>query len=284
MKNTSLVINNLHAWIEGKEILKGVSFRVRSKEVHVVMGPNGSGKSTLAYVLMGHPFYKLHNNPGKNTGRVNQKSQIQIGRKEISSLTTEERAKAGLFLAFQSPIAIPGVSVLNILRFSYQAIHAKPTKIVRSQIQNPIMRSSWQGGGMSLPEFTSMVMSCAKKLKIDESFLQRSIHDGFSGGEKKKMEMLQALVLRPAFAIFDEIDTGLDVDALKLVARSIQLLRDQGTGVIVITHYNRILQHVTPDFVHILVGGSIVRSGTASLAREIEKTGYETYLNAKSTV
>jgi len=254
------------ASVNRKEILRGITFKVASGEIHAIMGPNGSGKSTLAYAMMGHPAYDVKN----------QKSKVTIDKKNILKLPTEERAKAGLFLALQSPIAIPGVSVVNLLRTSYQELHAAGTK--GKEVQNPLLARRWQAAGMTLQEFMSMLQKDAKELKIEESFLTRGIHDGFSGGEKKKIEMLQALVLAPKFAIFDEIDTGLDVDALKLVARGISLLSKRGTGVIIITHYQRILKYLKPDIVHILVKGKLVKSGKASLAKEIEEKGYERYL------
>lgn len=266
----SLTICNLRASIENKEILRGVSLSVASGEVHAVMGPNGSGKSTLAYTLMGHPFYKISHSPSKLRA-----SKIQINGKDMSNLPAEERAKAGLFLAFQSPIAISGVSVINLLRSSYQELH--PAGKIKDTVQNPLLARRWRGSGMSLADFSSMVKENAKLLRIDESFLSRGIHDGFSGGEKKKIEMLQALTLSPKFAIFDEIDTGLDVDALKVVARGVSLLATSGTGVIIITHYQRILKYLKPDVVHILVKGKIVKTGKASLAKEIEEKGYERY-------
>lgn len=264
-----LSIKHLRASIEDKEILRDVSLTVKSGEVHAVMGPNGSGKSTLAYALMGHPSYRTQN--------TERKSQILLNGKNMSNLPAEERAKAGLFLAFQSPIAVPGVSVTNLLRSSYQELH--PAAKVKEKTQNPLLARRWQGSGMSLGEFSAMVKDNAKQLRIEESFLTRGIHDGFSGGEKKKTEMLQALTLSPKFAIFDEIDTGLDVDALKVVARGIGLLASGGTGVIIITHYQRILKYLKPDVVHVLVKGKIVKTGKASLAREIEEMGYEKYAN-----
>jgi len=263
---STLSIENLLASVNRKEILRGITFKVASGEIHAIMGPNGSGKSTLAYAMMGHPAYDVKN----------QKSKVTIDKKNILKLPTEERAKAGLFLALQSPIAIPGVSVVNLLRTSYQELHAAGTK--GKEVQNPLLARRWQAAGMTLQEFMSMLQKDAKELKIEESFLTRGIHDGFSGGEKKKIEMLQALVLTPKFAIFDEIDTGLDVDALKLVARGISMLAKRGTGVIIITHYQRILKYLKPDVVHILVKGKLVKSGKAGLAKEIEENGYERYL------
>lgn len=266
-------IKNLHASIENKEILRGVSFSVQAGEVHAVMGPNGGGKSTLAYALMGHPAYKCQ--------MPNAKCQIKINGKDISDLPTEERAKAGLFLALQSPIAVPGVTVVNLLRSAYQEIYGIQKKNSDQPVggQNPVLARRWRVEGSTIVEFTKLLKGYAKKLHIEDSFLTRGIHDGFSGGEKKKIEMLQALVLAPKFAIFDEIDTGLDVDALKIVAGGIKTLAEHGTGVIIITHYQRLLKYVQPDVVHILVKGKIVKTGTGKLAKEIEDKGYEQYLN-----
>ena len=277
MKN--LQIQNLHVAVVGKEILKGVSLTVRPGQVHAIMGPNGSGKSTLAYALMGHPNYELRM-PNPPAGRAGAKCKIKIGYKNLLKLTTEERVKAGMFLALQSPIAIPGVTVMQLLRTAYQEIHgSSPKKIEKKvSIQNPVLARRWQVNGMALPEFIAIVKKCSRELRLDESFLSRNIHDGFSGGEKKKVEMIQALVLAPKFAIFDEIDTGLDVDALRVVGKGIDLLRKQNTGIIIITHYNRILRYVLPDVVHILVDGKIVKNGSRELAKKIEKEGYAKYL------
>ncbi|MEK7065611.1 MAG: Fe-S cluster assembly ATPase SufC [Patescibacteria group bacterium] len=263
MKNI-LVIRNLHVFIEDKAILKGVSLTIAPGEVHAIMGPNGSGKSTLAYALLGHPSFKV-------------KGALNLGKKNLTNMSTQERAKIGLFLAFQAPIGIPGVTVMNLLRSSYQALHGKEQK-TRDKIQNPVLARRWQANGMGLAQFSNMVKTHAKSLHIDESFLNRGIHDGFSGGEKKKMEMLQALVLAPKYAIFDEIDTGLDVDALRIVAGGIELLAKGGSGVVVITHYQRILRYIKPDFVHVLVAGKIVDSGSEVLAKNIEEKGYAGYI------
>ncbi len=264
-------IQNIYASIEGKEILKGVNLTVKPGEIHAVMGPNGSGKSTLASVLLGHPQYQISNNKY-------QIPTIKIGNRNIISLPTEERAKAGLFLAFQSPVTIPGVSVINLLRSAYQTVHGKKVSDKAGKaIQNPVLARRLINVNLNMSEFMSMVKEHARFLNLDQSFLSRGIHDGFSGGEKKKVEMLQALVLGPKFAIFDEIDTGLDVDALQMVARGMDRLAKLGTGIIVITHYQRILRYVKPQFVHVFIAGRIVKSGNAALAKHIEKNGYQEY-------
>lgn len=272
-KNTvsKLTIQHLSVKVGGKEILKDVSLTIRGGEVQAVMGPNGSGKSTLAYALLGHPQYQYH--------MTNAKCQIILNKKNITHLSTEERAKKGLFLALQSPMAIPGVSVANLLRAAYQEIHGRKRHDGENKVQNPILARQWLASDMTIAEFSGKLKNYAKILHLDESFLNRGIHDGFSGGEKKKVELLQALMLRPKFAIFDEIDTGLDVDALKVVAAAIGELAKQGTGVLVITHYQRILKYLVPRFVHVLVAGKIVKSGKARLAKEIEEEGYKKYLS-----
>jgi Fe-S cluster assembly ATP-binding protein len=228
------------------------------------MGPNGGGKSTFAYALMGHPLYK--------TQITNSKSQITLNGKNIIDLPTEVRAKLGLFLALQNPIAVPGVTVIHLLRTAYEELHGAK----KEKTQNPLLMKR-NIGTMTIEAFMTMVKKYAGQLHIEESFLSRGIHDGFSGGEKKKIEMLTALVLTPKFAIFDEIDTGLDVDALKIVAKGIVLLAKNGTGVIIVTHYQRILKYVKPDVVHILVDGKIVKTGTSDLAKVIEEKGYADY-------
>ncbi len=265
---TRLDIRNLRAGVSGTEILHGINMTLRGGEVHAVMGPNGSGKSTLASVLLGHPAYAV----------TNAKSKVLLNGKNILPLPTHERALSGLFLAFQSPIAIPGVTVMNLLRASYELRHQSKQPQSVSKVQNPVLARRFQVGSMSIGAFTDMVKNHAKTLRLDEELLRRGIHDGFSGGEKKKIEMLQALVLPHAFAVFDEIDTGLDVDALRAVSKGIGVLRAAGVGVLVITHYQRILKYVKPDVVHVLVAGKIVDSGSHALAQKIESKGYAKYL------
>lgn len=243
MKST-LLIKDLWVSVEQKEILRGINLEIKSGTLHVVMGPNGSGKSTLASTMMGHPFYQIKN----------QKSKIKINNKLINDLGPDERAKLGLMLAFQNPLTIPGVTLSNFLRTAYFELYGK--KI------------------LSVLAFHKMMQEKATLLSLDHAFLRRSINDGFSGGEKKKAEMLQLLVLQPKFAVFDEIDTGLDVDALKSVSKAIQILKEQGCGILLITHYQRILNHVIPDHVHIMKSGQIVKSGGSELVTQIEEKGY----------
>jgi Fe-S cluster assembly ATP-binding protein len=266
--NSSLTIERLSAGVTGKQILHSVSLTVKSGEIHAIMGPNGGGKSTLAYALMGHPSYALIQQ---------EETTFSIDTVNLLPLSPQERAKAGLFLAFQSPVAIPGVTVTNLLRTAYQEMHKKETEMGNIPV-NPVLARRWQvSDGLSLSDFTKQIDEYAKLLSMDKRFFERGIHDGFSGGEKKKLEMLQALVLKPKFAFFDEIDTGLDVDALKTVALGIKTLAEQGTGVVVITHYQRILEYLHPTFVHVFVNGKIVESGTEKLAHRIEKEGYTHY-------
>jgi len=238
----SLAIEHFAVRVEGKNILHDVSFEVKTGEVHALMGPNGSGKSTLANALMGHPRYVIA------SGR------IVVDGQDVTTVSPDKRAQAGLFLSFQYPVEIPGVSVQNFLRTAWRSTHA-------GQLDHKI--------------FTARLQQAVADLQIDPKFVKRAINEGFSGGEKKRMEMLQLAVLQPKYAILDETDSGLDVDALKVVAQSVQRAREAGVGILLITHYSRILEFVVPDFVHILTGGKIVQSGTKDLAYTIERTGYK---------
>jgi len=235
-----LEISNLHVSSENKPILNGVSLKVKPGEIHVLMGPNGSGKSSLSLALMGHPRYQV------------TKGSIKIDGKDITSLTPDKRAKAGLFLAMQYPIAVPGVSVANFLRTSIKNLK----------------------GQANTPEFVKNLKAEMSQLKIDESFASRAINDGFSGGEKKKMEVLQLSILQPKYTVLDETDSGLDVDALKLVAQGIKKAQGTKLGILLITHYQRILKYIRPDYVHILVEGKIIKTGDYLLAQVIERAGY----------
>lgn len=263
----SLTIKNLSVAIGDKNILSGVNLEVFAGKIHALMGPNGSGKSTLAATLMGDPGYNIKN-PAPPAG--GQGSKIKINDKEITGLKPDERGRTGLFLAFQNPIAVPGVSVANLLKTAYQLQKNQKSKFKKQKkTHNPAL-SVW--------EFNEMLVKKARELSIPQEFLRKSLNEEFSGGEKKKLEMLQALVLSPKYAIFDEIDTGLDVDALKIVASGISRLKKEGSGILIITHYLRILKYVRPDFVHVLVKGKMVESGNYKLAEEIEKKGYKKWM------
>ena len=240
-----LSIKNLHASIEDKEILKGVNLEIKPGQIHALMGPNGSGKSTLAYVLAGHPRYKI------TVGSVEFLGQ------DITQAKPEERAKSGIFLAFQYPLEIPGVSMANALRLAYNSI---------AKAQN---RTE-----LDVPKFRELLLSKMSELSITADFIDRPLNEGFSGGEKKKAEILQAAVLEPKLLILDETDSGLDVDALRIVADGINRLRRPDRSILLITHYQRILKYVEPDFVHVFVDGRIARSGGKVLAEELEEAGY----------
>jgi len=245
---SELVIKNLHVAIEGKEIIRGLDLTIRQGEVHAIMGPNGTGKSTLAYTLMGHPSYEV------TEGEVWFKGQ------NILELEPDERSRLGIFLAFQYPVAIPGVTVANFLRTAINA---------RRRAENP------EDKGIPIPEFRKLLKSKMELLKMDPSFAGRYLNDGFSGGEKKRAEILQMAMLQPEIAILDETDSGLDIDALRIVAEGVNALRGKDLGVLVITHYQRILNYITPDFVHIMLGGRIVESGDAELALHLDEHGYD---------
>lgn len=254
---SDLQIVDLHVSVNNREILKGVNLTVRQGEVHALMGPNGTGKSTLAYTLMGHPNYEV------TQGEVWFKGQ------NILELEADQRAHLGIFLAFQYPVAIPGVSVANFLRAAINA---------RRKAENP------EDKGIPIPEFRKQLKQVMDDLKMDHAFAGRYLNDGFSGGEKKRAEVLQMAMLRPEVAIMDETDSGLDIDALRIVAEGVNTLRGPGLGVLVITHYQRILNYIKPDFVHIMLEGHIVESGGPDLALHLEEHGYDWLKNKAEVV
>ncbi len=238
----TLSIKELHVSVEEKPILKGINLSVKQGEVHAIMGPNGGGKSTLAYALAGHPKYEV------------ESGEILLGDQNLLELSPDERARIGLFLAFQYPTAIPGVSMANFLRTSLNAVR----------------------GDMPITQFRKLLLEKMEMLKMDRSFARRYLNDGFSGGEKKRAEILQMALLQPKFAIMDETDSGLDIDALRIVSEGVNVVKEgSNMGVVVITHYNRILNYIRPDFVHILVNGRIILSGGQELAERLEAEGYD---------
>ena len=243
-----LEVSDLRVAVEGREILRGVDLAVRQGEVHALMGPNGSGKSTLAGVIMGRPGYEIRGGDVRYQGE------------SILRLTPDKRARLGLFLAFQYPVEVPGVSVVNFLREAYNAV------------KNPEGDESKKVSALA---FRKLLKEKMGLVGVDDDMVRRYVNQGFSGGEKKRMETLQLAVLQPDIAILDETDSGLDIDALKAVASGINQLRGPDLGLLLITHYQRILEYVEPDHVHVLMGGRIVRSGGAALARELEEKGYE---------
>ena len=252
--NVTLVIKNLHVNVEGQEILKGLSLEINTGEIHAIMGPNGSGKSTLANTLMGHPAYEV------TAGEVWFKGQ------NILELSPDERSRLGLFLAFQYPSTIPGVSAASFLRTAINARYPQP---------DPSGNGNGQAKGMPMREFRQLLKEKMEMLKMDPSFARRYLNDGFSGGEKKRMEVLQMAMLQPEIAILDETDSGLDIDAVRIVSEGVNQLMNPNLGVLVITHYQRILNYIRPDCVHILVDGKIVMSGGPELALELEEKGYD---------
>jgi Fe-S cluster assembly ATP-binding protein len=240
-----LQITNLHARVEDKEILKGIDLRVNAGEVHAIMGPNGSGKSTLASVIAGKPGYEV------------TEGSVELEGEDILELDPEERAAAGLFLAFQYPVEIPGVSNTYFLRSALNAV-----------------RKSRGEKEMDAMSFMTHIKAKMKALDLDQSMLSRSVNEGFSGGEKKRNEIFQMAVLEPKLAVLDETDSGLDIDALRVVSDGVNALRSPERGFLVITHYQRLLNYIVPDFVHVLVGGRIVKSGGKELALALEEKGY----------
>ena len=251
----TLELKDLHVALEdGTEIVKGVDLTVSSGEVHAVMGPNGSGKSTLAYAIAGHPAYEV------------TEGRILLDGVDITEAGADERAQAGLFLAFQYPHAIPGVTVTNFLR---QALNA--TRKARAGVEDPI----------PVPEFRKELLAQMDRLKVSRELASRYLNDGFSGGEKKRVEILQMAMLKPKIAVLDETDSGLDIDALKIVARGVSDLVGPEMGALVITHYQRILNYIKPDFVHVFVEGKIVEEGGPELAEKLEDSGYEEWESDK---
>jgi Fe-S cluster assembly ATP-binding protein len=257
---SELIIKNLHANIEGKPILRGVDLTIRQGEIHALMGPNGSGKSTLSNVIMGNPKYEVTD------------GEIWFKGENILEYSPDRRARMGLFLAFQYPMAIPGVSVANFLRRSLEAIREgnKPLEEGENPTGKMQRRKTVPPG-----EFRKLLQEKMKLLKVDNSFINRSINDGFSGGEKKRAEILQMALLEPQIALMDETDSGLDIDALRIVSESVNALTGPNLGVLLITHYQRMLNYIKPDYVHVMFHGRVVKSGGRDLALELEEKGYE---------
>jgi len=241
-----LTIENLHAQVEGKAILKGIDLDVKVGEVHAIMGPNGSGKSTLSSLIAGNEDYEV------------TQGKIILKGKDLSEMDAEERAHEGIFLSFQYPVEIPGVSVTNFIKTALNA-----------------NRKAKGLEDMPASELLKKIREKAKLLEIDSKFLSRSLNEGFSGGEKKRNEIFQMAMLEPALSILDETDSGLDIDALKIVANGVNKLKSKDNAIIVITHYQRLLDYIVPDFVHVLFDGKIVKSGTKELAHELEAKGYD---------
>ncbi len=246
-----LAVEDLHVSVEGKPILKGLTLTVRAGEVHAIMGPNGSGKSTLSFCLMGHPKYRM------TSGRIVYKGE------DMLALSPDERARKGIFLAFQYPTAIPGVTITNFLRAALRGV---------------------RGQDVPVKEFRQTVKAQLKALGVPDAFMNRYVNDGFSGGEKKRLEILQMAVLAPSLAVLDETDSGLDIDALKTVAAGINSQRSPERGILLITHYQRLLDYIKPDVVHVMVDGRVVRSGGPELALELESKGYEGFRPAVEPV
>lgn len=248
--NKSLFIQNLHVSIDEKEILKGVDLEIKPGEIHAVMGPNGSGKSTLAYSLAGHPFYSITD------------GKVTLDGEDVLEKAPDERANEGLFLAFQYPVEVSGVKVNNFLRLAYEARFAE-----QPERKFPTVLA-----------FRKHLENLAEELQVNKELLKRGLNEGFSGGEKKRVEILQMAVLEPKYAILDETDSGLDVDAIKAVSMGVKkIVEKHNTGILIITHYQRILEYVQPDFVHVMVKGKIVKSGGREFAEELEKGGYQSY-------
>ena len=245
-------IKDLHATVEGKEILRGINLEVKEGEIHAIMGPNGSGKSTLANVLAGHESFEV------------TQGEVEYEGKELLEMDPEERAREGVFLAFQYPIEIPGISNATFLKTAINE--------VKKHQGNP---------EISAKEFLELIKEKAKVLGMDESLINRAVNEGFSGGEKKRNEILQLLMLNPKLALLDETDSGLDIDALKIVSHGVNTFRSDKNAVIVVTHYQRLLNYIVPDFVHVLYKGKIIKSGGKELALELEEKGYDWIINGE---
>jgi len=253
-----LKLENLHVSLEnGTEIVKGVDLEVDTNEVHAIMGPNGSGKSTLSNAIMGHPAYVI------------TEGTILLDGEDVTEMGADERAQRGLFLAFQYPHAIPGVTVTSFLRAAINAVR----KARNGGVEDPI----------AIPEFRKELLAQMDHLKVSRELASRYLNDGFSGGEKKRVEILQMAMLKPRMAVLDETDSGLDIDALRVVAGGVKALIGPEMGALVITHYQRILDYITPDHVHVFVDGTIVKSGGAELAKELEAKGYDQFIPATAT-
>jgi Fe-S cluster assembly ATP-binding protein len=248
--SSELIIKNLRVSVDGKLILKDLNLAVKLGEIHAIMGPNGSGKSTLAYALAGHPKYEVED------------GEVWMDGANLLELTPDERAKAGLFLAFQYPTAIPGISMANFLRTAVNAIKGQAN-------------GDGKNKGIPITEFRKMMNQKMELLKMDKEFARRYLNEGFSGGEKKRAEILQMALLEPKFAILDETDSGLDIDALRIVSEGVNALTGPNRSFIVITHYQRILNYIKPDFVHVLFNGQIIESGGPELAQRLEVEGYD---------
>lgn len=259
---SELVIKDLHATVDdgAKEVLKGVNLTIRQGEVHALMGPNGSGKSTLSNAIMGHPHYQVTS------------GDILLDGESILEMEPNERARLGLFLAFQYPVAVPGVSMANFLRTAVSNVRGYTDQPMVSDNNRPGMVGS---NLMPMREFRNELLSKMDEFHVDRSFAKRYLNEGFSGGEKKRVEILQMAMLQPKIAIMDETDSGLDIDALRVVSDGVNKLAGPGLGILLITHYQRILNYVQPDFVHVFFDGRIVISGGAELAYELEAKGYQ---------
>ena len=241
-ETTLFEFKNIHVTVEGKEVVRGISLAIKAGEIHAIMGPNGSGKSSVSNALAGHPTYEITH------------GEAQLGGRNLLEMSSDERSRAGLFLAFQYPVAIPGVTVSNFLRTALSAHRGKEA---------------------DMSDFRKLLRHQMDALGVDQSFATRYLNDGFSGGEKKRIEILQMAILNPRVAILDETDSGLDIDALKTVAAGINRFHNEDNGILLVTHYQRLLNYIRPDFVHVMMNGRLVKSGGPELALKLEDQGYE---------